>query len=61
MADELLLTIDEASRRLGMCRSVVYRFIRSGDLLSMKIGGSRRVLVSDLEDFVKRLRGNSNA
>lgn len=55
MASELLLTIDEAARRLDMCKSMVYRFIRRGDLPSLKIGGSRRVLVRELEAFVERL------
>jgi excisionase family DNA binding protein len=56
MADELLLTVDEASRRISMCRSVVYRFIRRGELPSMKIGGSRRVLARELKEFIERLR-----
>lgn len=60
MADELLLTIEETARRLEMCKSMIYRFIRRGELPSLKIGGSRRVLVSELEAFVQRLRDESD-
>jgi len=56
MANELLLRIDDVAERLNMCRSVVYRFIRRGELASLKINGSRRVLVTELEAFVQRLR-----
>jgi excisionase family DNA binding protein len=60
MSTELLLTVNEAARRLGLGRSFVYSFIRRGDLPSVKIGGARRVLASDLEDFVCRLRAQSD-
>jgi excisionase family DNA binding protein len=56
MTDELLITVNEAARRVGFGRSFLYGFIRRGELLSVKIGGARRILVSDLEDFVSRLR-----
>lgn len=56
MANELLLTIDEAARRMQLCKSMVYRFIRRGELPSLKIGGSRRVMARELEAFVERLR-----
>ncbi len=56
MADELLLTVGECARRLGFGKSLVYRFIRRGELRSLRIGGARRVLVAELDEFVTRLR-----
>jgi len=56
MCDALLLRVDEAGRRLGLGRSLTYRFIQSGELRSIKVAGARRVLVSDLEEFIHRLR-----
>jgi excisionase family DNA binding protein len=60
MANELLLRIDDVAERLSCCRSVVYRWVRLGLLPSLKIGGSRRVLASELEAFVERLRDQSD-
>ena len=56
MPEELLVTVREAARRLGLGRSVTYEMVRRGSLPSLKIGGSRRVAVADLEEFVVRLR-----
>jgi excisionase family DNA binding protein len=60
MEDVLLIRIDEAARRLGLGRSMTYRFIQSGELPSIKIGGARRVLVADLGVFIKRLQDDGN-
>lgn len=61
MCEEMLLKINEVSRRLGFGRSFVYqRFIQSGLLPSIKVGGARRVLRSDLEQFVARLKEQSD-
>lgn len=56
MAERLLLTVKEAAERLALGRSMAYRLIQSGALRSVKVGAARRVLVSDLEDFVQHLR-----
>lgn len=58
MADEELLDVNECARRLGLGRSLVYQYIRAGDLPSVKLGRARRVLVADLRAFVRRLRQN---
>jgi excisionase family DNA binding protein len=57
MCDEalLLLKVTAAAAKLSMGRSVMYRYIQTGALRSVKIGGARRILVSDLRDFVRRL------
>lgn len=53
---ELLVTVREAGRRLGVSRSTAYELLRQGALASVRIGSSRRVVVADLEDFVQRLK-----
>lgn len=61
MCEQILVDVREAARRLGLGRSMVYRFIESGSLPSLKIGGSRRIVVADLERFVQRLREESGS
>jgi excisionase family DNA binding protein len=56
VAGELLIDLDEAGRRLGLCRRSVQGLIYAGELPSVRIGRSRRIVVRDLEGFVERLR-----
>jgi excisionase family DNA binding protein len=56
MEEKLLLTVDEAARRLGIGRSHAYVFVLRGEIESVKIGRSRRVPVEAIEQFVDRLR-----
>jgi excisionase family DNA binding protein len=51
---KLLLTIPEAVKALGVSRSVLYQLLDTGEVISIKIGRSRRVPVITLEDFVAR-------
>jgi excisionase family DNA binding protein len=51
---KLLLTIPEAVKALGVSRSVLYQLLDAGEVVSIKIGRSRRVPVITLEDFVAR-------
>jgi excisionase family DNA binding protein len=50
----LLLTVPEAGRALAISRSKIYDLLNSGDLPSVHIGRSRRVRMTDIEDFVNR-------
>jgi excisionase family DNA binding protein len=52
---QLLITIDEAARRLAIGRSHIYRQMQLGHLRSIRIGRSRRILESDLDAFVADL------
>ncbi len=52
----LLLTVKEAAEALGIGRSKVYELVMSGQLESVRIGGSRRVPVDALHNFVNELR-----
>jgi excisionase family DNA binding protein len=51
----LLLTPEEAARRLSIGRTTIYALMTSGDLPSVTIGRCRRVPVSALRSFVVRL------
>jgi len=50
----LLLTVLEAAEALGVSRSLVYELMDSGDLRNIKIGRSRRIPVTSLEEFIAR-------
>jgi excisionase family DNA binding protein len=49
---KLLLTVEEAGLALAISRSKVYELLKSESLASVYIGRSRRIRVSDVEDFV---------
>jgi len=48
-----VLTVPEVARLLRRSRSRTYTLIRSGQLRSVRIAGSRRVLRHDLECFLR--------
>ena len=54
--EKALLTVAEVSARLGLSRSLVYRYIMSGQILSIKCGRARRVPVAAVDEFVRRLQ-----
>lgn len=51
-----LYTIPKVSALLSLDRRTVDRFIASGKLPSLKVGGARRVRLADLEEFVGALK-----
>jgi excisionase family DNA binding protein len=53
--DQLLVTPEEAARRLSVGRTTVYALMASGELQSVNIGRCRRVPLSALRSFVARL------
>ena len=55
--DGLLLTVEEAAKRLRLGRTLVYRLISSGQLESVKVGRLRRVPAECLPEYVAALRG----
>lgn len=54
--DDLLLTVEEAARRLRIGRTLVYQLISSGKLESVKVGRLRRVPAECLPAYVATLR-----
>lgn len=55
----LLVTPEEAARALRVGRSKVYDLMRSGELRSVKIGGSRRISAVALAEFVAALEADA--
>jgi excisionase family DNA binding protein len=52
----LLLTVEEAARRLGIGRTVCYRLISMGELESVTVGRLRKVPAEAVSEYVARLR-----
>ena len=50
-----LLKVEHVCQELNMSRSMIYGLFRSGDLPSIKIGGSRRVSRKALDDYLLRV------
>ena len=51
-AEKLLLTPEEAARRLGLSRTHIFRLIATRQLRSIKIGRLRRISPGALDEFV---------
>ncbi|WP_407552750.1 excisionase family DNA-binding protein [Streptomyces sp. Pv4-95] len=52
----VLLTVEEAARRLSIGRTTCFRLIRIGQLESVPVGSLRRVPADAVADYVERLR-----
>jgi len=53
----LLLSVEEAAALLRIGRSRMFELIRRNEVLSVKVGGSRRVVYASVQAYVKRLVG----
>jgi excisionase family DNA binding protein len=51
----MLLRVEEAARELRIARRRIYELIASGELLSVKIGQSRRIPREELVRYVNSL------
>jgi excisionase family DNA binding protein len=51
----LLLKPEQAAMALGIGRTKLYKVLRSGELASVQIGGSRRISMKALEAHVTSL------
>lgn len=52
---KILLRVEEVARMLDIGRCRVFDLISSGDLVSVKIGASRRIPEQAVRDYVARL------
>lgn len=52
----LVVDVPEAGRLLGVSPRSAWRLVRSGEVPSVRIGGSRRVLVADIDRYLADLR-----
>ena len=57
----LLLTVPEAAEALAISRSKLYELFAAGLVRSVRIDGSRRVPVEELETYVIRLLDHQEA
>jgi excisionase family DNA binding protein len=57
----LVLTIEEAARRLGIGRTLMYSLVMSGEIESVTIGRLRRIPVECLSEYVTQLRGTNQS
>ena len=57
--EKLLLCPEEVAELLGVGRSRVYDLMRKRELLSVRIGKSRRVPTAAVEEYVKGLTENA--
>ncbi|MDT7842493.1 excisionase family DNA-binding protein [Streptomyces justiciae] len=57
----VLLTVEEAARRLRIGRTVCYRLIRSGELESITVGTLRRIPADAPAEYVARRRAAQRA
>ena len=53
--DKHLLSVVEAARQLGLGRSKTYDLVLNGEIASIKIGRSRRILPESLDSYINRL------
>ena len=54
-ASPLLLSIEESAAQLRIGRSRMFDLIRRGEVLSVKVGGSRRIPYESLRAYVGKL------
>ncbi|KQY55303.1 hypothetical protein ASD11_17275 [Aeromicrobium sp. Root495] len=54
--EPLLVTVEDAARRLGIARTSMFRLIQEQEVDSVRIGRLRRVPVVCLDEYVARLR-----
>lgn len=58
--DKLLLTPEEAATTMSIGRSKVYELMRQGTLRSVRIGGSRRIPLGAINEFIESLATTSD-
>lgn len=56
----IVLTVEEAAKRLRIGRTTMYALIRTGQIRSVPIGRLRRIPVSALHDYVNHLQDTSD-
>ena len=58
--EPLLITMEEAARRLCVGRTLIYQQVRRGKLPSVRVGRCRRIALVDLERYVEHLREHAD-
>jgi excisionase family DNA binding protein len=60
LAGKIALRIPEAAYISGLSRSTLYALMGEGKLPSVKVGGRRLILRTDLEAYFAQLRGEQH-
>ncbi len=60
VADKLLVTVEEASAILSIARTRIFKLIAAGEIESVKIGKSRRIIKDSLNSYVERIIRETN-
>lgn len=56
-----LLTVEQAARRLSVGRTTMFALLKSGDILSVRIGRLRRISIEELTAYAARLTSEQQA
>jgi excisionase family DNA binding protein len=51
---KVLISVEEAAAMLSLGRTLVYQLVMRGELRSIKIGSTRRVIASSLQEYIGR-------
>lgn len=54
-----LMTVNDAAKHLSISRSSIYRLIRAGELETIHIGRSTRIVRKDLGAYVSSLKSSN--
>ena len=57
----IVLTVEDAAKRLGISRTTMYGLIKAGEIRSVPIGRLRRVPIVALHEYVNRLLSSGTA
>ena len=52
---KVLVSVDEAAAMLSLGRTLVWELVRKKELRSIKVGRTRRILVSSVHEYVQKL------
>jgi excisionase family DNA binding protein len=52
---KVLVSVDEAAAMLSLGRTLVWELVRKKELRSVKVGRTRRILISSVHEYVEKL------
>lgn len=52
MIEPLLVKVSQAAKMLSLSQSYIYEMMASGQISSVKIGGSRRIAVATIKQWI---------
>lgn len=58
--EKIAYRVDEACKACGLSRSFIYEKLKDSSLKSIKVGGRRLIMKSDLMNFIETSAANSS-